>query len=215
MSQIMLAAKETQHEVLLSYMDIATCIFLVIKANHTVELINKKGCEILGLHRDEIIGKNWFKIFIPKADRTDLSKMFDQLLDGEIQSPKIFENWVLTGTNKRKLIRWQNKVLTNESGKGISIISSGTDITEQLELESSLRASENKNKAILEAIPDLIMVQDHAGKILEVKSSNPSTIFEFFEQISGNKATDILAKNDADNLRTALQKAHKTKKIQH
>jgi PAS domain S-box-containing protein len=215
MSPIMLAAKETQNEVLLSYMDIATCIFLVIKADHTIELINKKGCEILGLHREEIIGKNWFKIFIPKTDRIDLSKMFDQVLAGEVQSPKTFENWVLTGINKQKLIRWQSTVLTNESGKGVSIISSGTDITEQLEVESSLRASENKNKAILEAIPDLIMVQDYTGKILEVKSSNPSTIFESFEHINGKGITDVFSKVDADNLKEAIQKTHKTQKSQH
>jgi len=52
-------ALEYEKETLHQYLDTEASIFLVIIRNHTIELVNKKGCEILGQGQDEIIGKNW------------------------------------------------------------------------------------------------------------------------------------------------------------
>ena len=39
------------------YLDIAGVIIVVIRPDETVELINKKGCELLGYKKEEIEGK--------------------------------------------------------------------------------------------------------------------------------------------------------------
>ncbi|RPI35875.1 MAG: DUF3365 domain-containing protein, partial [Nitrospiraceae bacterium] len=51
------------------YLDIAGVMFLVINADQTVGLINKKGCEILGYDEKEIVGKNWFDNYLPERTR--------------------------------------------------------------------------------------------------------------------------------------------------
>jgi PAS domain S-box-containing protein len=48
-----------------NYLDIANVIFVIINPDQTIRLINKKGCEVLGFSETELIGKNWFKHFIP------------------------------------------------------------------------------------------------------------------------------------------------------
>ena len=47
-----------------TFLDIAGVILIVLNADQTVSLINKKGCEVLGYESSEIIGKNWFDNFI-------------------------------------------------------------------------------------------------------------------------------------------------------
>jgi nitrogen fixation/metabolism regulation signal transduction histidine kinase len=49
-----------------NYLDIAGVMMLAIDKNHKVTLINKRGCEILGLPEDQVLGKDWFKTFIPE-----------------------------------------------------------------------------------------------------------------------------------------------------
>ena len=67
------------------YLNIANVIFIVIQKNHTVELINKKGCDILGYEKEEIIGKNWVDNFIPPEDRENIKKVFNQIIKGRLE----------------------------------------------------------------------------------------------------------------------------------
>ena len=59
-----------------NYLDIARVILVVLDANQTVSLINKKGCQILGYEEKEIIGKNWFDTFIPEGIREEVKAGF-------------------------------------------------------------------------------------------------------------------------------------------
>jgi PAS domain S-box-containing protein len=51
------------------YLDIAGVIIVVIRPDETVELINKKGCELLGYDKEEIEGKRWFDLFVPEDEK--------------------------------------------------------------------------------------------------------------------------------------------------
>ena len=43
------------------YLDIAGTMIIVIGADQKIQLINKKGLEILGYKKaEDVIGKNWF-----------------------------------------------------------------------------------------------------------------------------------------------------------
>ncbi len=66
------------------YLDITGVIILALDAQQRVTLINKKGCEVLGLSEREIIGKNWFDHFIPAKIRVGIRKVFDDLRTGRV-----------------------------------------------------------------------------------------------------------------------------------
>ncbi|MBL0342781.1 MAG: PAS domain S-box protein [Bacteroidetes bacterium] len=40
---------------------------MVIDKNQSVILINQNGCRILGYTENEIIGKNWFELILPRV----------------------------------------------------------------------------------------------------------------------------------------------------
>ncbi len=129
-SSAMNAVKEEEKSILFKYLDTAASIFLVINPDHSVELVNRKGCEILEYDRDQIKGKNWFRNFIPEKDRTELTQLFDDILNEKVDAPEFYENWILARGHKPKLIQWRTSLLKNGRGKVLGLISSGVDITE-------------------------------------------------------------------------------------
>lgn len=124
------AVKEGERSILYNYLDTATSIFLIINPDHTVELVNQKGCEILEYEKDEIIGKDWFENFILENDRKTLTKLFDEVVKGNVEAPQYFENWIIAKGEKLKQIQWHNSLLIDELGNVIGLVSSGIDITE-------------------------------------------------------------------------------------
>lgn len=122
-----------------TYLDIAGVIFVVLDTNQKVVLINKKGAEVLGYPAEEIIGKNWFDLFIPAQERESVRKVFVKLMKGNTANFGSYENRILTRDGGTRIISWHNTILRGKDGKITGTLSSGTDITEQKLLELRLR----------------------------------------------------------------------------
>ena len=208
------ASKEIENKNLFHYLDAAASIFLVIKADHSVELVNRKGCEVLGYSRDEIIGKNWFEYCIPKKDKKKLALFFDQVIDGAIEPPDVHENWVVAKGKKRKLIRWRNALLKDENGKVMGLISSGVDVTEQMLAEQNLRYSEEKNRAILNALPDVMTIHDRKGTVLEITTPNESYLIAPKEELEGKNVNDLFPKEVGEKLKKIFAKVLRTQQME-
>ena len=198
-----------EREKLRQYLQTAAAIFVVINRDQRIELINQKGCEVLGYTQEEIVGKNWFSRFIGREIREELSHMFDLVMKGEMVGPEFYENPVLTKDQKKRIIRWRNSLLKNKEGKITGVISSGLDVTEQILAEKQLRASEARNSSILQALPDLIIVHDTEGNYLDVQSSNTALLPMPRELIIGKNLSEYVTDTDqADKiLKTHLRVA--------
>jgi PAS domain S-box-containing protein len=127
-----------------NYLDIAGVILVVIDANQTVSLINKKGCQILGYDEEEILGKKWFDTFIPEKNRDGVRVSFEKLMKEEIETVEYFENPILTRSGEERVIGWHHVVLRDEKGNIPSTLSSGEDITERKRAEEELRRSRDE-----------------------------------------------------------------------
>jgi two-component system NtrC family sensor kinase len=148
-----------------SYLDIVGVIMIVIDQDGSVTLINKKGCELLGLPETEILGKDWVKAFIPEHARKEVGSVFRQIMSGKLVMAERFENTVLTKRGGERLISWRNTAIRDKSGHIISTLSSGEDITELRKAELSLKESEEKFRRIVESSQDLIMLTNPDGRI--------------------------------------------------
>jgi PAS domain S-box-containing protein len=154
----------------IKYLEIAGVALVAINQNGVVTLINRKGCEILGYAREEIIGKNWFDPFIPKEFREEVKNLFFQILAGDRKPVEYFENPVITKEGKIRLISWHNNFIIDDSGKIIGSLSSGEDITERKQMEKELRESEGRYRDLVENINDILYLFDEKGTFSYVSS---------------------------------------------
>jgi PAS domain S-box-containing protein len=150
------------------YLDVAGVMLLIISADQKVTLINRKGSELLGYSEEEIIGRNWFDIFVPSADRNSLRQSFEKLVAGQENFPEYFQNPVLTRAGEERLIAWHNTPLFDEAGNITATLSSGEDITTRQQALEQLRQREEQLRLTLEHAPIGILTAGLNGRLLSV-----------------------------------------------
>ncbi|HVG12508.1 MAG TPA: PAS domain S-box protein [Flavisolibacter sp.] len=135
------------------HLDFAGVIFLVLKPDQTVELINNRGCAILGYAKEEIEGRNWFDSFLPPEAKEDSKLEFSKLLAGEVQPGEQYENTVLTREGDIRLIQWHNASLRDDDGRIVGTLSSGQDVSDTKLLQTRLAQQEaEKRKQLISAV---------------------------------------------------------------
>ena len=128
------------------YLDIAGVTLVGLAPDQTITLINKKGCELLGYAQDELIGRNWFDMFIPERERDKVKTTFARLINGELEPLDFAENSVVTRGGQERLLIWHNALVRDSAGDIVGTLSSGEDITERKRAEETLRKSYEKTK---------------------------------------------------------------------
>jgi len=118
-----------QKEQIQYYLDVAQVLVLVLDNNYNVKMINQKGADILGYSKEEIVGKNWIKTFLPKNIQEDAQKTGNH---------SGYENSVVTKNAEERLLLWNNIALLDENNKSIGILTSGIDVTDQRKNERQL-----------------------------------------------------------------------------
>ncbi|MBI4595566.1 MAG: PAS domain S-box protein, partial [Candidatus Tectomicrobia bacterium] len=142
------------------YLDIAGVMLIVIGADQKVQLINKRGCEILGYSEEEIIGKNWFDLFVPERKINKLREGFQNVMEGKIDLAIYFESPIVIRSGREKLIAWHNVLLRDEENNILATLSSGEDIDLRRRAESELRDAEIRYRTLFEESPEGVMIID-------------------------------------------------------
>ena len=150
------------------YLNTAGVMFVAIDKEGKITLINAKGCEILGLSNEEIVGKDWVDNFIPKSSKAKIKKLLDKSIAGETNDWEYNTNSVLNANGEERMIYWHNTILHDDQGNAVGIFCSGSDITEHKQAEEALKKSEEKYSSYIENAPDGVIVVDENGRYIEV-----------------------------------------------
>jgi PAS domain S-box-containing protein/diguanylate cyclase (GGDEF)-like protein len=110
---------------------------------------------LTGWRRDDVIGRDWFELFVP-PEFNDLKENFFAAFLVNLPEALHPENEILTRSGERRLIRWNNSVLRSGAGDVIGTASIGEDITERKEAEDRI-AFLNRVYAMLSGINTLIV----------------------------------------------------------
>jgi PAS domain S-box-containing protein len=124
------------------YLDVAQLVFLALDPEGEILLLNQKGCDTLGYTQEEAVGLNWFDTFIPPRMREDAISLHKRGVAGNIELAEFYENTVLTRDGEERIIEWHNAYIRDSTGKVVSSISSGIDVTERRDMQSALAESE-------------------------------------------------------------------------
>ncbi len=150
------------------YLEVAGVMLMALDATGRVTLINPKGCELLGLDEEEILGSNWFERFLPKDDAASIRATFDQLVSEQIKPTGYVENSILTAQGDKRLVAWHNSVIRDADGHIVGILSSGEDITERRRAEQGLRGERAFLQHVIDGIEDPILVVSPEYEVLRM-----------------------------------------------
>jgi PAS domain S-box-containing protein len=174
-----------------SYLEVAGVMILVLDRGGKVVLINRKGCEILGYGEQEIIGRDWFKDFVPERGRKEVWRLLTDLVSERTDLGVYFENQVITKGGTERTILWHNALL-KENGTVAGILSSGEDITERKRVEKALKESENRYRLIHNTVFDGIIITDSTDTVVDVNPCAEKMFGYETGELIGVRLTEIM-----------------------
>lgn len=142
----------------------ANALVVTLDKNARITLFNQYAQKFTGLSLNEVLGKNWFKTFIPKRDRPDVSDFFSDILS-KMPDKNLYTNHIKTKNGDEKLISWNNSLMKDKHGNISGILSIGIDITKQNIVETALRESEEKFSNTVNLLPLGVFETDLEGNL--------------------------------------------------
>jgi PAS domain S-box-containing protein len=130
------------HEATQRIIESADVIIVGLDYAGHVRLFNRAGEVITGYSRDELMGRNWFDLVVPRERFPFVWDEFSRLVNEGVRSTAdTFESPLLTKSGETRHILWRNSV-TGNGEDGLATISYGTDITHRLQAEEELRLTQ-------------------------------------------------------------------------
>lgn len=111
-------------------------IILVLDKEGRIVLFNAFMEKLSGYALAEVLGGDWFNLFLRKQDRESVRALFEQSTKGVTVSGNI--GIVVTKANEEKAIEWHERVLRDAQGECIGLLCFGNDITDRYEAEHDL-----------------------------------------------------------------------------
>ncbi len=173
------------------YLEIAEVMIAVINTEGTVVYMNRKGCEILGYERDELINSR-FDLLIPENIRGKMHTIFQKIIRGETTPPEYHENELLRKNGDIRLISFHSSIIRNIDGTISGILFSGEDITDRRMSENKLAESEKQLNIVVESAIDAIVMINSAGNITLWNKAAEKMFGYSAEEIVGKSILDAM-----------------------
>ena len=173
----------------------ANAFILTIDINANITLFNKFAEKLTGYKKEEVLGKNWFELFIPKRNGSVILEVFSNVIK-EMPEFSSYENLILCKNGSERLISWENTVLKNENGEISGVLSIGNDITKRKQAEVSLRENEEKYRTIFEATGTAILIVDEETTIIQANKECGRVTGYAASELVGKSWTKFVSEED-------------------
>jgi len=125
-----------------------------------------------------------------------------------------FEKRIRRPDGSIRYVLANGKATYNAQGEPLHFYGTMQDITSLTMAERQRAATETRNKAIFQAIPDLIVVFNAQGKYLEIHAPHPEELIMPVDELVGKTIWDIHPKEFCDKIITAFATSAQTKEVQ-
>ena len=161
--------------------------------------------------KDEVIGKNSL-LFVAEKDQEKIKETMKAVREGEPQINVEYD--ALNKDGYESPAEFSASVIKDQSGNPTGFVAVIKDITERKKKEDALYKSEAKNKAILNAIPDLMWQINKEGIFLEFLPTKEFPAVIQPEQMLGKNIHDVAPKWFAQKVMYYAKKAVETNEVQ-
>ena len=162
----------------------ANSIIIRWDTHGNLTFFNEFAQKFFGYSEKEILGRNLMDTIVPRRDSDD--RDLEEMIKDISKNPDRYvnnENENVKKNGDRVWISWTNRVIKNDEGEEIEVLSVGNDITQHRKAEENLRLLYTGiNQAF-----DAVMIINRKEDIQYV---NP-----MFEKLTGFSAKEVLSKN--------------------
>ncbi|MDB5308239.1 MAG: Blue-light-activated protein [Gemmataceae bacterium] len=143
----------------------ARLLAVCLDADGVVTFCNDALLGLTGYRRVEVVGRNWFEVYSPPADRRDAARRYRRTIrEGEVAAHS--ENDILTRDGKPRVVAWSSTVLRDPDGRSVGISMLGEDVTDRKQAEAALRDREQILQTVLTHIPCGVFWKDRDSRYL-------------------------------------------------
>jgi diguanylate cyclase (GGDEF)-like protein/PAS domain S-box-containing protein len=144
-----------------------SALLLVVDAAGRIAGVNRAVERLSGWHNDELLGREWFNVFLPAADVEAARTLFLRAVRNEVDLKTLRRHvdhrWV-TRSGEVRDTAWSSTIVRGIDGTVALVIATGVDITEQRAADTRLRQCLD---VMVEGVCLLDAVRDKAGNIVD------------------------------------------------
>lgn len=174
----------------------------------TIYDVNEVFLKDSGYTREELIGNTTLSLnfYSKESDRN--------FILSSIQTNGYLYNYecLFKPKNNQLLTCLLSSVKVSIKGKPL-VLSYVVNITDRKNIETELRTSEEENRAIVNAIPDLLFRLDKEGIFIDFRASKYEELLAPPNFFLGKHISEVLPKNIADKAMQSIEKAISTKEM--
>lgn len=185
-------------------------------ANGNCTYANAKTLEITGLSIEENLGNGWGKNLHPD-DRDWMYAAWTNFVEQSNLGHDVdycIEHRYLNTDGSTKWGFVQAVPERSANGEVVGFVGTVSDISDRKKNEELLRQSEQKQRALIEALPDLVMRISRAGVYLDFYATSAFNVIGKTGDFIGTHINDSLPPDLAAKRLNAIQQALATKEIQ-
>lgn len=195
-------------------LDVASVVIVCTDPSGKITSVNSECERVFGFSAGEMIGRLGTDFVYQPKSLEALQEWSQHLHSGRLPVPGILEHDMLSKSGPPRRILWSYTTFQGLDRSGLMAILCGVDVTEQRALAQQLESVEQRNRAVLESLPDMVFLVSADGQFLEFLGSGQDDLMVPVERFLGKSMEDVMPGDLAKRGRQAVEDALKSGEIQ-
>ena len=167
-------------------------IVITLDPQARIVFVNTHFLRLTGWKEQDVIGQNWFDLFIPEHIRNNIQKIFSVTMQQpETDEYVYYENEIETKSGELRHIAWSNVRSLDAKGKVADVTCLGIDITDRRLAEESVLDSEKRFRAAFMGSPAALAITTQDGGVWIDANQTELAMFGYTrEELMGKSVMD-------------------------
>jgi PAS domain S-box-containing protein len=180
-------------------------LFVLLDKDYRYIIVNDEWCRSNGKERKDVIGKKVSVVFGRKEYNREIKPVLDEALKGKTVNHIHFYN-------NRYYDRYLRPYRKGKKICGVVVIS--VDVTDQKKTEEILRVNEQRNRTLINAMPDMMFRLNRKGVFLDFKANSSSELYLPPEMFLGKNFRELFPPELVNLCSSSIDKVFETKQLQ-
>ncbi len=165
--------------------------------------VNQTVTKILGYGPDEIIGKNWWDIFCSTENRHDISRIYEQIKNGDVTD---YELDLIDKNSNPVSVNWNSTNLYSETKKFLKVVGIAVETSGKRDAQEALRNTLERYKILIENQGEGFAVVDE-NEIITFANPAAEELFGVGEgELLDRSLEEFTSKNGFDEVKDQTEK---------